>query len=94
LADPKGRGRCTYHYRLRERERNRIRRADAKQGFAIKVYHSARWLNTRRKVLAENPVCEDCGKALAAEVDHRTPLSQGGDPYALSNCSPLCSPCH
>jgi 5-methylcytosine-specific restriction enzyme A len=88
------RGRCRDHYRQRERERNRFRRADAKQGAAIRVYHSAKWLNTRRRVLADNPICEDCGKELATEVDHRTPLSEGGDPYALDNLSPKCGPCH
>jgi len=58
----------------------------------VKVYHSAKWLNTRRYILAGQPLCE-CGK-LAQEVDHIVPLSRGGAPYALENLQPLCSECH
>jgi 5-methylcytosine-specific restriction enzyme A len=78
----------------RERERNRRRRADPDRGRSIAIRHSKKWLMTRKKVLAENPLCEDCGQRLAEEVDHRIPLSQGGDPYAIDGLSALCRPCH
>jgi 5-methylcytosine-specific restriction endonuclease McrA len=28
------------------------------------------------------------------EVDHITPLSEGGDPYRLEGLQGICSPCH
>jgi 5-methylcytosine-specific restriction enzyme A len=93
-AGSKYRGRCKEHHLQRERERMARRRADPDKGKRLKVYHSKKWLMTRKRVLSSNPMCENCGERLASEVDHRIPLSQGGDPYALTNCSPLCGPCH
>jgi 5-methylcytosine-specific restriction protein A len=70
------------------------RRADPDQGRRVQIMHSKKWTVTRRRVLTANPICEDCGNRLAEEVDHRTPLSAGGDPYALENLAALCRPCH
>ena len=57
LADPKGRGRCTEHYRERERERSRRRRADPDRGKRVALYHSKRWAVLRRRVFFEQPLC-------------------------------------
>jgi 5-methylcytosine-specific restriction enzyme A len=82
---------CRHEY---ERERSARRRTDLTQGRAIKVYHSKEWLMTRRKVLDRDPICVLCDQRLATEVDHITPMSQGGDEYSLSNLRGLCGPCH
>jgi hypothetical protein len=46
----------------------------------------------RKRVLFEQHICAEgnCSK-LATEVDHITPLSQGGDRYARENLQGLCS---
>jgi 5-methylcytosine-specific restriction endonuclease McrA len=46
-------------------------------------------------VLFEEPICatEGCGR-LAEEVDHITPLSQGGAEVARENLRGLCRDCH
>jgi 5-methylcytosine-specific restriction endonuclease McrA len=42
-----------------------------------------------------NPaICKVCDQRPSEEVDHITPLSQGGDPWALDNLQGICSPCH
>jgi 5-methylcytosine-specific restriction protein A len=47
----------------------------------------------RRIKLARDPICENCGKALAEEVDHTVPLGQGGT-EDWSNLAALCKDCH
>lgn len=88
------RGRCDDCRHEKERERSARRRTDLTQGRAIQVYHSKKWLMTRRKVLDREPICVICDERLATEVDHIVPMSQGGDEYSLSNLRGLCGPCH
>ena len=38
--------------------------------------------------------CRTCGRAGRLEVDHVTPLDDGGELYALSNLQSLCRRCH
>ena len=38
--------------------------------------------------------CQHCGRAGRLEVDHVTPLDEGGDPWELTNLQALCKPCH
>jgi 5-methylcytosine-specific restriction protein A len=80
------------HYRGRERERNRRRRADPDRGKRVALYHSKRWLVLRRHILFEKPICAqpDC-RALATDVDHVVPLSQGGAEFEPDNLQPLCA---
>jgi 5-methylcytosine-specific restriction protein A len=59
-----------------------------------RVYDRRRWRVLRRKKLSSAPICEECGEELAREVDHVVPIEDGGDPWAMSNLSSLCSPCH
>jgi 5-methylcytosine-specific restriction protein A len=88
------RGRCDEHRRERERERSASRRTGERTARAVQIYHSAKWLNTRNAVLARDPICKVCDNALSEQVDHITPLSQGGDEYAMDNLRGICVPCH
>ena len=38
--------------------------------------------------------CERCGRAGRLEVDHKTPLRDGGALYDLDNLQALCRGCH
>jgi 5-methylcytosine-specific restriction protein A len=87
------RGRCDRHRRDLERERSRRRRETTGGIFKTKL-----WLRRREQVLFEQPLCpgingNPCDR-IAEEVDHITPLSQGGAPYRRDNLRGLCSPCH
>jgi 5-methylcytosine-specific restriction enzyme A len=70
------RGRCDAHRKAIERDRSR-RRRETTNG----VYKRKRWEMARRAVLARDPICRVCDEALSTEVDHVTPLTEGGDPY-------------
>ena len=57
--------------------------------------NQSRWLHVRRVVLERDGYrCRECGKAARLEVDHRTALADGGQPWDLDNLQALCSPCH
>lgn len=86
-------GRCLDHARATERIAARARPEHRK------VYNTKRWAMTRRAVLSRaGYFCEDgrtCGReALARDVDHITPLADGGAPYSMSNLQAICQPCH
>ena len=51
---------------------------------------SGAWKRLRARVLAEEPLCRECG-ALATDVDHAS-----GDPSdnSRANLNPLCHSCH
>jgi 5-methylcytosine-specific restriction protein A len=55
--------------------------------------NSATWKRLRKEILTSEPLCRACGLELATDLDHITPVTQGGtdDP---SNLQPLCRPCH
>jgi len=62
-------------------------------------YNTAAWLRLRRLKLEDAPLCEACGVmgriTPANHVDHRTPISGGGDPFpSLEDLASLCLPCH
>lgn len=76
------RGRCPHHARSHNKDTHHNRR----------VYNSKRWQLTRRAVLTDNPLCP-CGH-LATDVDHITPISNGGDPWNPGNLQALCATCH
>jgi len=58
-------------------------------------YGTKRWQRLRRRKLQANPVCEcpECQAAPLAEpadnVDHITPIEEGGEPFAWSNLQSL-----
>ena len=54
-----------------------------------------RWVRVRRRVLDRDLWrCQQCGLAGRLEVDHRTPLADGGEVYDPANLQALCRPCH
>lgn len=60
-------------------------------------YDKQRWRRLRKVKLTRDPLCEYCppGKITAAtEVDHRTPISAGGDPWSWENLASSCHECH
>ena len=62
-------------------------------------YTTQRWQRLRKYKLQLNPLCEAClqlgGIVPAVAVDHRTPISAGGDPYPpLDQLASLCTSCH
>lgn len=85
----RGRARCEVHDKARERERSARRRQEDEQR---KVYARAKWANTRRHVLHQQPLCV-CGR-IATDVDHVVPMSEGGAAFDLANLQSLCHACH
>jgi 5-methylcytosine-specific restriction protein A len=62
-------------------------------------YNTARWQRLRRYKLSEHPLCQSCLQVgriePAAVVDHRTPVTAGGDAFpALEQLASMCAPCH
>ena len=62
-------------------------------------YNTKRWERVRRYKLREAPCCEAClaqGRVeCASAVDHRVPISRGGDPFPpLDGLASLCAHCH
>ena len=54
-----------------------------------------RWAETRRVVLDRDGWrCQVCGRAGRPEVDHITPIADGGDPWNRDNLQTLCRACH
>lgn len=62
---------------------------------AKRFYNSPQWEATRRRHLAENPLCARCGK-FADTVHHVKPLSELGPQRGLlaQFLQSLCAPCH
>lgn len=62
-------------------------------------YNTARWKRLRLRHLAMHPTCEACSEAgrltIANTVDHRTPISAGGEPFpSHEGLTSLCPSCH
>ena len=54
-----------------------------------------RWASVRANQLRDHPICQHPGcRRLAIEVDHITPLAEGGARYDPRNLQSLCSPHH
>ena len=59
-----------------------------------KQVSGGKWKPYRKKILdRDNWTCAKCGD-YGNEVDHITPISQGGDYWSLDNLQVLCSSCH
>ena len=60
-----------------------------------KVYKDAQWVNLRKRVLREEPICaEDGCTAPSTSVDHIVSLANGGDPFDRRNLRGMCEPHH
>lgn len=60
-------------------------------------YNTARWRKLRQAKLMDKPLCEYCpphSRQPANVVDHRKPISDGGDPWAWDNLASCCRSCH
>ncbi len=60
-------------------------------------YNTTDWKRLRRAKLMRGPLCEyqhqGC-TVMASQVDHRTPISAGGPPWAWDNLASACATCH
>jgi 5-methylcytosine-specific restriction endonuclease McrA len=80
------RGRCTQHAHT---NRQRTHRPENQR-----IYNTKRWRVLRRAILFTQPLCAcGCGH-IATDVDHITPLHQGGAPFDPVNLQPLTQACH
>jgi len=65
---------------------------------ALRFYDSQRWKNLRAYQLNKRPLCESCDKkhltTEATQVDHITPIVDGGSLTSLDNLQSLCAKCH
>ena len=59
------------------------------------MINKRRWTTVRLRVLDRDGWrCRKCGRAGRLEVDHITPLADGGQLYDMGNLQPLCRACH
>ena len=86
---------CKEHKAAHDKEYDQQRGTSAERGYG------ANWQRLRKMVLARQPICEDpfgfhkeYNETVAAnEVDHITPLADGGS-NEMINLQALCKPCH
>ena len=58
-------------------------------------YRKVQWTDLRKRVLREQPICDEDGcTARATSVDHIVSLADGGAPFERSNVRGLCYPHH
>jgi 5-methylcytosine-specific restriction enzyme A len=62
-------------------------------------YNTKAWQRLRRVKLSTSPLCEGCAAmgivVPANTVDHRVPVSEGGNPFPpLEELATYCPPCH
>lgn len=60
-------------------------------------YNTATWQRLREVKLSQDPLCQYCPPGSytpADQVDHRVPISKGGEPFDLANLASSCQRCH
>ena len=83
-------GKCTEHARTIDATRNSRRER------SIAVYRSKAWRRLRKRVLTEEPYCQDpsgCDRP-ATDVDHIRRIEDGGEPFRRDNLQALCHSHH
>lgn len=86
-------GRCPKHHA--EVDGAKDRAIKARTAEARKVYKTARWQRLRKRVLREQPWCQETGcNQMATDVDHIVPISRNGPKFARSNLQSLCHKHH
>lgn len=60
------------------------------------LYATTRWRKLRLTIIARDPLCRDCNKAISTHVDHVNGFESVADPmaYEPSNLQGLCESCH
>lgn len=53
-----------------------------------------KYQQNRRLRLAQNPICQVCGRARSVETDHIVSLAEGGSRVDLDNLRAVCEACH
>ena len=85
---------CEKHKKESNKIYNQYKRDELSRTF----YKTAIWIETRKKKLRLNPLCEECQRngtmVIGKIVDHIIPIKQGGEPYDLDNLQTLCWSCH
>jgi 5-methylcytosine-specific restriction enzyme A len=77
-------------YSCPQREARRYRTSAARKARGRHAWRLARTAARRR----DGDRCRGCGGTHGLQVHHVTPISEGGDRYALSNLVTLCKSCH
>lgn len=57
------------------------------------LYGTKKWRVRSRAYLVRHPYCVKCGR-MATEVDHVTPVEDGGGMWDEDNWQSMCHPCH
>ncbi len=72
-----------------ERQRN------TKRTTSLTIYRSPRWRTLRTRILRARPRCQaPACRQPSEDVDHETPIEDGGEPWAEENLVALCHSCH
>ena len=83
---------CADHTTIARRQYDKYERAAD-----VNRKYGRAWKRIRDRHISQHPLCEECikvGKMTpAAEVHHKTPISQGGT-HARENLMSLCRSCH
>jgi 5-methylcytosine-specific restriction endonuclease McrA len=77
-------------YRCPKVEAKRYRASAARKARGRHAWRLAREAARRR----DGNCCRRCGSTQGLQVHHVTPVSEGGERYALDNLVTLCSSCH
>ncbi|MCP3680309.1 MAG: HNH endonuclease [Gammaproteobacteria bacterium] len=81
-------GYCVEHEKLIQK------RIDSQRGTSSERGYDRTWQRFREAYLWSHPLCVECGTGKRLHVDHKVPLSQGGDKFNESNLQTLCHRCH
>lgn len=96
LVDPKDRY-CPTHIHMRKKYLTKADKSNWKPPKdyieRAKLYKTKQWSNLRKYILSRNARCRLCGD-VATQVDHITPVKDGGSFYAVNNLQALCARCH
>lgn len=88
-------GRCGQH-RAAWQERSWISKRVGNSGADHHKYNTRLWRNTSKAHRRMNPLCINyihC-RGMAKLVDHKIPLSQGGNQFDWDNMQSMCHSCH
>jgi 5-methylcytosine-specific restriction enzyme A len=89
-------GRCSEHQKQYQQRQDDPRTANRERN----LYWSARWRAFRKQQLSKRPLCVMCEAetppryVLATELDHKTPVAQGGAVFDPRNVQGLCKHHH